>query len=216
MARPREFEERTVIHAAMEVFWEQGYRATSVQDLVTATGLQPGSLYGAFGDKQGLLIEALDAYGRLMLERLDGLLTEASDPVDGLRRFIGMAGVDCQDRALSSRGCLMGNTCTELAAHDEAAWARVEGFVTKSRLVMADALRRAQAIGTFNTDRDPEAVAMLIQSSLQGLTLLAKTHPDPCLINAVIDELLGVLDPKHAKDPNTGSPPRTHQPKRDQ
>jgi TetR/AcrR family transcriptional repressor of nem operon len=211
MARPREFDERVVVDAAMDVFWKQGYRATSVQDLVKATGLQPGSLYGAFGDKHGLLLEALDVYGQLMVERLDCLLAEASDPVDGLRRFIVMAGLDCQDLAMSSRGCLMGNTCTELAAHDETARARVEGFVAEFRLVMADALRQGQAMGTFDGDRDPDAVAMLIQASLQGLTLLAKTRPDPSIIDAVIHELVSVLDTKHANDLSTESGPRTHQ-----
>jgi TetR/AcrR family transcriptional repressor of nem operon len=216
MARPREFDERTVVNAAMEVFWEQGYRATSVQDLVTATGLQPGSLYGAFGDKHGLLLEALDAYGQLMGERLDGLLAESADPIDGLRRFIEVAGRDCQDLAMSSRGCLMGNTCTELASHDETARARVEGFMTKFRLAMADALRQGQVMGTFDNDRDPDAVAMSIQASLQGLTLLAKTRHDPSIIDAVIHELVSVLDPKHTNDPSTESGPRTYQRQQDQ
>jgi TetR/AcrR family transcriptional repressor of nem operon len=215
MARPREFDERTVVNAAMEVFWEQGYRATSVQDLVTATGLQPGSLYGAFGDKHGLLLEALDAYGQLMGERLDGVLAESSDPVDGLRRFIGMAGLDCQDPAIGGRGCLIGNTCTELAARDETARARVEGFVTKFRLVVADALRQGQAMGTFDNDRDPDAVAMLIQASLQGVTLLAKTRPDPSIIDAAVRELVSVLNPKHANVPRTEAEQRTHQRQQD-
>jgi TetR/AcrR family transcriptional repressor of nem operon len=205
MARPREFDERVVVNAAMDLFWEQGYRGTSVQDLVKATGLQPGSLYGAFGDKHGLLLEALDAYGQLMVERLDGLLAESSDPVDGLRQFIVMAGLDCQDMAMSSRGCLMGNTCAELAARDEAARARVEVFVVEFRLVMADALRQGQVMGTFDGDRDPDAVAMLIQASLQGLAMLAKTRPDPSIIEAVIHELVSVLDVKHANDPSTKS-----------
>ena len=117
---------------------------------------------------------------------------------------------------MSSRGCLMGNTCIELAAHDEAARARVEGFVTRFRLAMADALRRGQAMGTFDTDRDPDAVAMFIQAGLQGLTLLAKTRPDPSIIDSVIRELVAVLDPKDTNDPNTESQPRTHQPRRDQ
>ena len=210
MARPREFDERTVVNAAMQVFWEQGYRATSVEDLVEATGLQRGSLYGAFGDKHGLLNEALDAYGQQMVQRLDSLLLESSDPVDGLRQFIRAAGLDCQDDATSSRGCLIGNTCTELAAHDEAVRARVERFLAKFRLTMANGLRRSQAMGTFDTNRDPEAVAMFIQCSLQGLALLAKTRPDPRIVDGVIHELVHMLDQQHSDTPPTKSEPRTH------
>lgn len=215
MGRPRQFDERTVVDAAMQVFWQQGYRATSVEDLVEATGLQRGSLYGAFGDKHGLLIEALDAYGEQAVQRLDGLLAESSDPVEALRQFIGMAGLDCQDEVTGSRGCLLGNTCSELAAHDEVARARVQGFVTKLRLAMADALRRGQAMGTFDTRRDPEAVAMLIQCSLQGLALLAKTRPDPALVDSVIHELVHVLDQQHTDNPPSESEPRPRQHKQE-
>ena len=209
MARPREFDEPTVVNAAMHVFWKQGYRATSVEDLVEATGLQRGSLYGAFGDKHGLLNEALDAYGRQMVQRLDSLLAESSDPVDGLREFVRMAGVDCQDEEARSRGCLIGNTCTELAASDEAARARVERFLDTFRVTMADALRRGQAMGTFGTERDPEAVAMFIQCSLQGLAVLAKTRPDPRIVAGVIDELVDVLDDPRSDTPATKPEPRT-------
>ncbi len=104
----------------MHVFWRQGYGATSVQDLVEATGVQRGSLYGAFGDKHGLLLEALDAYAEQPFQRLDQLLRESEEPVDAIRQFIRLAGIDSRDMESASRGCLMGNTCAELAPHDEA------------------------------------------------------------------------------------------------
>src|SRR5690242_14056318 len=58
MPRPREFEPDQVLDSAMRQFWERGYRATSVDDLVRATGVKPGSLYSAFpGGKHALLME---------------------------------------------------------------------------------------------------------------------------------------------------------------
>jgi TetR/AcrR family transcriptional repressor of nem operon len=210
MARPREFDEATVVRAAMQVFWKQGYRATSIEDLVEATGLQRGSLYGAFGDKHGLLNEALDAYGHQMVERLDGLLAEFSDPVDGLRQFIRAAGLDCHNDETSGRGCLIGNTCTELAAHDDVARAQVERFLAKFRLTMANSLRRGQAMGTFPSDRDADAVAMFIQCSLQGLATLARTRPDPKMVDGVIHELIHILDQQPSDTAPTQSEPRTH------
>ena len=62
MVRPREFVEAEVVSAAMHVFWQHGYQGTSIQDVVDATGVLPGSLYGAFGDKRQLFVAALDAY----------------------------------------------------------------------------------------------------------------------------------------------------------
>ena len=62
MPRPREFDEADVVAAARDEFWTRGYVATSVDDLTTVTGLGKGSLYGAFGDKHGLFLRALDDY----------------------------------------------------------------------------------------------------------------------------------------------------------
>ena len=62
MARRREFDEQAVVANAMELFWRQGYRATTPRDLLTATGLSKSSLYATFGSKEGLFLAALDAY----------------------------------------------------------------------------------------------------------------------------------------------------------
>ncbi|TNM64460.1 helix-turn-helix transcriptional regulator [Streptomyces sp. NP160] len=59
MARPRSFDEAVVVDAAARCYTELGYAATSVDDLVAATGLHRGSLYGAFGSKRGLFLAAL-------------------------------------------------------------------------------------------------------------------------------------------------------------
>lgn len=198
-----------MIDAAMHVFWRQGYRATSIDDLVGATGLQRGSLYGAFGDKQGMLLRSLDAYAAQFNQRLDDLMNASPDPVDAIRALVHAAGDDCRDDEMSGRGCLIGNTCTELAAHDETARARVDDFVTDVRRSLADALRRAQAMGTFGADREPDAVAMFVQCGLQGLALICKSRQDPQLIGAVVDEILRVLDQPPSDTSRPASDPRT-------
>ena len=68
MARPRQFDEEQVREALMNVFWDKGYEATSMQDLVAATGLLKGSLYGAFGDKRALYLIALNHYDRTRIQ----------------------------------------------------------------------------------------------------------------------------------------------------
>jgi TetR/AcrR family transcriptional regulator, transcriptional repressor for nem operon len=194
MVRPREFEEDEVVLAAMETFWQRGYQGTSIQDLVSATGLQRGSLYGAFGDKHGLFLAALDAYTEGFVEKVRALVASEEDPVDGLRLFIRSAGAANRDAQVASRGCMVGNTCSELVAHDPDARERVERFVSEMQNTMADALRQGQQLGTFGTDRDPMAVAIFIQCSMQGVALISKTRPGEDVVNGVISEILRVLD----------------------
>ncbi len=54
MARTREFDTEGAVSRAMELFWTRGYEATSVRDLTRHLGIGQGSLYAAFGDKDGL------------------------------------------------------------------------------------------------------------------------------------------------------------------
>ena len=77
MARPRKFAEGEVVTAARDEFWTRGYAATSVDDLTAATGLGKGSLYGAFGDKHGLYLRALDDY---IASSLDEVRAQLQDP----------------------------------------------------------------------------------------------------------------------------------------
>ena len=194
MVRPREFDETQVVQSAMQVFWQKGYLGTSVQDLVDATGLLRGSLYGAFGDKRGLFIASLDAYTGLSLRRFQELVNRADDPVEAVRKLVRGCADDCTNETLAERGCMVGNACSERAAHDEITRHRVHTFLSNLHQMMADALRQGQAMGTFGADRDPDAVATFIQCSLQGLTLLAKSQPDPDVIRSVVPEILRVLD----------------------
>lgn len=78
MARPREFDETMAIDAAAAVFRQRGYAATSIEQLVQATGVHRGSLYATFGSKRGLFLSALEraTTGGLRPEdQLDLLLT---------------------------------------------------------------------------------------------------------------------------------------------
>ena len=74
MSRPTKFDREQVLQQAMQAFWQRGYAATSVRDLVEATGLLPGSLYATFGGKRGLFLASLDLYFGNSRRRLDATL----------------------------------------------------------------------------------------------------------------------------------------------
>ena len=66
--RPRAFEPDTALAQAMDVFWSDGFAATSLDDISAATGLNRPSLYGAFGDKRALYLQAYGQYRKRMNE----------------------------------------------------------------------------------------------------------------------------------------------------
>ena len=85
VGRPRQFDEDEVLEAAMEAFWANGYEATSLSQLMEATGLHKGSLYQAFGDKHSLFLAALERYLGNMRRQKNELVAAAATPLDALR-----------------------------------------------------------------------------------------------------------------------------------
>lgn len=187
--RPREFDEDEVVIAAKDLFWERGYEATSVQDLVDGLGLTRGSLYGAFGDKRGLFARALDRY----VADTDALFAggDADGPALPRLRAILMAALEDPSGA-PRRGCMLGNTAIELAAGDPAAAGVVrDGFALTEETFRA-LLERAQACGELPPG-DAGAQARLLLALLQGLQVVARTEPDPTRLADAVDAALAGL-----------------------
>src|ERR1700730_11789741 len=74
MAGVKQFDRDEVLDRAIVAFWTRGYEATSIDDLVEATGINRGSIYGTFGDKRRLFLMALDRYW------VNAMMEELSDP----------------------------------------------------------------------------------------------------------------------------------------
>lgn len=192
MARPREFDESTVIDKAMQQFWSQGYEATSVDDLCAATGLNRSSLYRAFGSKRELLDIALTAYERNSLQRIEQLFAKHSIH-DALRLFL-LGLFDDKSGRTSHWGCLIGNCTTELAARDPKARERLRLTMHRIEEILCIALTRGQRDGALTTRTDPQSLAQFLLTQAQGLRLLAKTKPPRGVLENIVATTLSVLD----------------------
>ena len=146
MARPREFDEATVVEAARDRFWDAGYAATSLNDLSAATGLGKTSLYGAFGDKHALYLRIFDEYSAAAVR---GVAEELAARTRA--RSSGSARTCWRTRprsACNPRGCLLARGTAELAGSDEAVADRAR-----------QAFRRARRASTRMRSRPPSAPA---------------------------------------------------------
>ncbi len=102
-----------MLDAALQVFWRQGYEATSLDDLTAAMGLSRSSFYSAFGSKQGVFIAALRSYSEAALQALQELSDpKGDDPVSAMMAALA-------DPEGGPRGCMLVNCITELAPHQE-------------------------------------------------------------------------------------------------
>jgi len=86
MVGARQFDEQEVIAIALDVFWRKGLHDATMQDLATATGVQRGSLYNAYGDKEAIFLRAFDQYAKQFLETAGHALAQG-DAATRLRNF---------------------------------------------------------------------------------------------------------------------------------
>jgi TetR/AcrR family transcriptional repressor of nem operon len=193
MGRPREFDEDQVLGAALERFWQKGYEATSLADLTECTGLQKGSLYGAFGDKRKLYLMALAHYQDQGLEDITAALSADSSPRAALRGFFA----EVVARSLSkdgSRGCLCVNTAVELAPHDEEVARGLRKHGGRVEALFQQVIERGQARREFAAGLDARAGARFLGALLFGLGVLAKTRPGRARLEDVVRVGLSVLE----------------------
>ena len=174
MARPREFEIEDALDAAAKAFWSRGYEATSIEDLMKATGLHKGSLYKAFSSKHDLFKSALEHYLRkIETIRRESIEGEAS-PKAGLRRWFEWVGELSRDENGHWRGCLAVNTITELGPHDPEVMEVVWRFYGRSIALLTETIARGQSAGEFRADLDAEPTARLLFTVMAGLTINLK------------------------------------------
>jgi TetR/AcrR family transcriptional regulator, transcriptional repressor for nem operon len=193
MPRPREFEPDEVLDSAMRQFWERGYRATSVDDLVRATGVKPGSLYTAFpGGKRALFMGSLDRYSKLVVPQKLGELEDPGASVAHIRAYFD--GLVCDLLSPEGRqGCLLVNSAIENAATDPEVAAVVRGHMARLEHCFTAALRTAIRGGEISADVDPVTRSKGLVATAMGLMVVGKANPDEGVLRAIVDNAFAGL-----------------------
>jgi TetR/AcrR family transcriptional regulator, transcriptional repressor for nem operon len=190
--RPREFDPAAVLAAAGKTFREQGYHATSIDDLCRSTGLLRGSLYSAFGDKRGILLATLDHYGEGVVARLGTALNAAPPGRDNLREAL-LEYIRIAASLAGLHGCLVTNSAIEMLPQDPEVSAKVQCILRRMAGLLSATVIRGQACGVFNAELDERAVGTFLMCMLQGLRVLSKISEDEHERRAIVDLALRAL-----------------------
>ncbi|HEY6787966.1 MAG TPA: TetR/AcrR family transcriptional regulator [Trebonia sp.] len=193
MARPRSFDESEVLRAARDQFWSTGYAGTSMDDILAATGLGKGSLYGAFGDKHQLFVRVFDDYCAAVTAAVRGAL---EGPDDGAyerlqAHVLAVAQATAADTCL--RGCLLAKGTAELAAADPAIAARASQAFRDLEDLITSCVAAAQRAGDIQPGADPARLAGLLLAVLRGIEALGKGGRSPDSLRAIAETALAVL-----------------------
>lgn len=200
MPRSAPYDRDQALDRALDLFWRQGYHATSLKDLETTLQMKPGSIYAAFKSKEALFCAALDRYRAQDLDAMNATVAAAASPLEGLKAcFRGHAlGQDGQPRA-----CMLSRTALELAHADTPAGTAARAHLSDVEAAFADHIIAAQRAGEIDPDANPERLAKRVQAKLMGLSVFTQRRPSDEVLRALVDDLcheLSALAPPATAD----------------
>ena len=178
--RIAEFDRAAVLEKAMQAFRSKGYAGTTMQELVAATGLHPGSLYGAFGNKRGLLLAAVDHYVCQKRTRRREVMAEPS-PLAGIEAYLRLVVEDTLSGA-----CLVARMLMEMSAQDEELAGRLQQIYQELEQDLHQALKAAAEQGGLVQGQSLESLTGYLLVAIQGLITFGQCRSDHALLLEVV------------------------------
>lgn len=190
MARYKEYDRYEVLEKTVNLFWEKGYKATSMADVVHATGLNTASMYKEFVDKDGLFEEALEHYRQhIVPHRFQSLIDEPN--FNGIEKFI--QAVIASSSSDDYHGCLLMNHLIQKPSISVTAANKVDEFCLTIEALLEVAIRNAQASNDISSDKDPVALASFILCCVQGLIMFGQRSIKKDKISDLREIIIGAL-----------------------
>ena len=167
----KKYDRTDVLERAMQAFWARGYEATSMSDLVTATGINRGSIYAAFTDKRGLFLKALKHYDKMHREDFLDRLAARYPPRQAI-----LKAFDSAARPLEAMppGCLLVNTALELSPHDPEVATFVRSSLDRVRDFFERMLEAARKDGSVPDHVSAAKTASALLGLFLGLRVMSR------------------------------------------
>jgi TetR/AcrR family transcriptional repressor of nem operon len=183
-----------IVRKSAPLFNQKGYEATSLSDLMAATGLQKGGIYRHFSSKEELAIEAFDySWGKAVSGRLDGI-AEVPDCVNRLKKMIDNF-VELRT-GLVPGGCPLMNTAVEADDGNSALLARaqkaLQNWTARLSKITSEGVKKRQIGQRVN----PLKLSQLIIGSLEGALLISRLQKNDEPLHAIKQHLVEYLEQK--------------------
>lgn len=172
--RPRAYDTGTALKRATEAFWRSGYSGTSLDSIAEATGMNPPSLYAAFGNKRALYLQALAHYWDVSLAATREALADDLPLKDALMRAYEAALSFYFSEKGAARGCFVLGTAVTEALDDAIIRKSVASGLQTIDADFEARLRAARDKGELKGDADPAALALLASATMHSIAIRAR------------------------------------------
>ncbi|MFA6283564.1 MAG: TetR/AcrR family transcriptional regulator [Desulfurivibrionaceae bacterium] len=195
MARTRKFDENQALAAALRLFWEKGYAATSLQDLERGMGLNRTSIYNAFGNKRSLFKRCLALYIGQVEAMLESIIGAAASSREAIKNWLAFV-IDFSFNPETPGGCLVILSALERHQHDRETKDMVAALFHREREVVRRVLEEGVKRGEFPAEFDCAGVAVAITAASSGMVVLAMADTPVSALQGVSRSVMELLDGK--------------------
>jgi AcrR family transcriptional regulator len=184
---------KMIVERSAEVFNTRGYFGTSMSDLVRKTGLEKGSIYNHFSSKEQLALETFDFSAELVLGRLEEALDGEGRVMERLVSAVEMHRTLAEDRPIQG-GCPILNTAIEADDAQPALREKVQQAMDRWQDLIVRTVREGIANGELDPDTDPEALATVVISTIEGAVMMSKLYGNTDHVHRAVNHLTRYLE----------------------
>lgn len=193
MPRVKLFDENEVLEKAMNLFWKQGYHATSIQDLVNNLGINRASLYDTYGGKRNLFERAFSLYRSSNIDVIKKYLDSQPNIRIGFKNLFEMA-IQQSNLDKDSKGCFVVNSTIEFIPNEKEFSSLIQENKKQFEGIFLNYLLLGVERNQISEDKNLHAIATLFFTFYNGLKVVTKVDFDVTVLSKSIDSLLSVLD----------------------
>ncbi|MAS09622.1 TetR/AcrR family transcriptional regulator [Salinisphaera sp.] len=202
MPRQPLYDRQHALDQAVQLFWEQGFHATSIKDVERALDMRPGSIYGAFGNKVRLFQAALDRYAEQGLAELDAQLQAHASPLAGLAAYLRSLG-GLRDRQMPCRACMLVKSLLELNERDDATRRQADQLLAAMESRFVACFEAARTAGELSAAHDPRRLGRRLQAQVMGMRAYAQRDVDAAALHQLAEDMAGSVET--LRDPSADS-----------
>lgn len=191
MPKHETFHRKEVLEQAKNTFWNKGYNATSMQDLVNATQLNRSSIYNSFGDKYNLFMECLKLYQANERSKATQLILKASSPLQSIESFFNSILQEIDSK--QNKSCFIVSCTTEIGNSKAEVFEFLKNNETHVKEFFRSILEEAKNQKEIKADSDIEGLASYLFSSLQGLRVTGIISQKKEELQSIVHHTLSVL-----------------------
>ncbi|WP_410600238.1 TetR/AcrR family transcriptional regulator [Amycolatopsis sp. lyj-90] len=179
-----------MLDSAAELFHQQGYHATGLNQLVAAVGAPKGSLYFHFpGGKEQLAAEAIRQSAERLCDMLRAIVASSPDIITGVENVVEALATSLEESDFQ-RGCPLATVALDASGDSEAIRQACADGYTSWHTLIAEALNRPNTLDTGKADQ----LATVVLAAVEGGLLLAKTLHDTAPLRAIAPHLRTTLE----------------------